>query len=48
MRLVGEHLTKQANDVATNVRKMGTAVRGAGDEFEVEDGALASNFDGLF
>lgn len=48
VRLVGEHLTPQANDIAKSVQKMGVAVRGAGDRFEVEDGALARNFDGLF
>ena len=48
MRLVGEHLARQANDIATNVTKMGAAVRGAGDKYEVEDNALAGAFDGLF
>jgi Excreted virulence factor EspC, type VII ESX diderm len=48
MRLVGEHITKQANGIATNIQKMGTAVRGAGDRYEVEDSALAGNFDGVF
>lgn len=47
-RLVGEHLTQQANAIANNVQNLGTSVRGAGDKFEVEDNALASNFDGLF
>jgi hypothetical protein len=48
MRLVGEHLAQQANDIATNITKMGAAVRGAGDKYEVEDSALAGAFDGLF
>ncbi|MDT5240353.1 MAG: hypothetical protein QOG79_3771 [Mycobacterium sp.] len=48
MRLVGEHMTQQANEIAKNVQNMGTAVRGAGDRYEVEDNALAGNFDGLF
>ena len=48
MRLVGEHVVQQANDIATNVTMMGTAVRGAGDTYEVEDSALASTFDGTF
>ncbi len=48
MRLVGEHMTQRANDIATNVTKMGAAVRGAGDRYEVEDDALAGAFDGLF
>ncbi|MGV0794342.1 type VII secretion target [Mycolicibacterium sp. XJ1819] len=48
MRLVGEHLRQQANAIATNVDDMGAAVRGAGDRYEVVDGALAGTFDGLF
>jgi hypothetical protein len=48
MRLVGEHMTQQANSIAKNVADMGVAVRGAGDRYEVEDNGLASNFDGLF
>jgi Excreted virulence factor EspC, type VII ESX diderm len=48
MRLVGEHIAQQANDIATNITKMGGAVRGAGDKYEVEDNALAGAFDGLF
>ncbi len=48
MRLVGEHMTQQANKIAKSVQDMGVAVRGAGDRYEVEDGALAGSFDGLF
>ena len=48
VRLVGEHLTQQANAIAKNVTDMGVAVRGAGDKYEVEDGARAGAFDGLF
>lgn len=48
MRLVGEHLTQQANAIAKNVTDMGVAVRGAGNRYEVEDNGLAGNFDGLF
>ena len=48
MRLVGEHLAQRADDIATNVTKMGAAVRGAGDRYEVEDAALAGAFDGVF
>jgi hypothetical protein len=48
MRLVGEHVAQQADDIATNITKMGAAVRGAGDLYEVEDSALAGAFDGLF
>jgi hypothetical protein len=48
MRVVGGHMTQKANDIAKNITNMGIAVRGAGDKYEVEDGALASAFDGLF
>jgi excreted virulence factor EspC (type VII ESX diderm) len=48
MRVVGEHMAQQANDIAKNVTQMGVAVRGAGDKYEVEDNALAGAFDGLF
>ncbi len=47
-RAVGEHFAQMANKLADNVTKMGQAVRGAGDAFEVTDDALASDFDGLF
>lgn len=47
-RLVGEHLTQKLNAIAESVTAMGVAVRGAGDRYEVEDGALAGKFDGLF
>ena len=45
---VGEHFTTMADELADNVTKMGQAVRGAGDAFEVTDDALAGAFDGLF
>ncbi|MGB0969630.1 MAG: type VII secretion target [Mycobacterium sp.] len=45
---VGEHFAQMATKLADNVTKMGQAVRGAGDAFEVTDDALASDFDGLF
>jgi hypothetical protein len=48
MRLVGAHLADRANAIAKNVTDMGVAVRGAADEYEVEDTALAGAFDGLF
>ena len=48
MRIVGEHITQKANDIAKNITDMGVAVRGAGDKYEVEDNTLASAFDGLF
>jgi hypothetical protein len=47
-RTVGEHFTQVADRLAQNVVRMGEAVRGAGDTFEVADATLASNFDGLF
>ncbi|MFV9634421.1 type VII secretion target [Mycobacterium neumannii] len=47
-RSVGEHFSKVAENLAQNVARMGQAVRGAGDTFEVTDEALAGEFDGLF
>ena len=47
-RSVGEHFTTLTAALADNVAKMGQAVRGAGDTFEVADDALAGSFDGLF
>jgi uncharacterized protein YukE len=48
VQAVGEHFTQMADQLAQNVVRMGQAVRGAGDAFEVTDDTLASNFDGLF
>jgi hypothetical protein len=48
MRLVGEHITSLSDGIADHVRKMGVAVRGASDSFEVEDEILAGTFDKLF
>ena len=48
MQLVGGHMTQQANAIAANVADMGSAVRGAGDRYEVTDNALAGTFDELF
>jgi hypothetical protein len=48
MRVVGEHMTQKANDIAKNITDMGVAVRGAGDKYEVEDSTLAGAFDGMF
>ena len=45
---VGEHFAAMAKNLADDVTKMGQAVRGAGDTFEVTDDALAKSFDGLF
>ncbi len=41
-------MTTLADAIAANVAKMGVAVRGAGDTFQVEDTALAGSFDKLF
>jgi hypothetical protein len=48
VRVVGEHMAQRADDITANVTKMGAAVRGAGDRYEVEDAALAGAFDGVF
>ncbi|MDX1890067.1 hypothetical protein [Mycolicibacterium sp. 050158] len=47
-RQVGDHLYLSAKDVIDDVAAMGIAVRGAGDRYEVEDGALADGFKKLF
>jgi uncharacterized protein YukE len=47
-RLVGGHVTEQANAIAASVTKMGEAVRGAGNTYEVTDTGLAENFKGIF
>jgi hypothetical protein len=47
-RLVGGHVTEQANAIAANVSKMGQAVRGAGNAYEVTDSDLAGSFKGIF
>lgn len=47
-RSVGEHFSQLTDTLAQNVTKMGTAVRGAGDTYEVTDDVLAGTFDGLF
>ena len=48
VRDVGEHFAQMAGHLTHNVTRMGQAVRGAGDTFEVTDDALASTLDGLF
>ncbi|HYO04280.1 MAG TPA: hypothetical protein VET27_21380 [Mycobacterium sp.] len=45
---VGDHVSLAATDIIKDVSAMGVAVRGAGDRYEVEDGALADDFKGLF
>jgi uncharacterized protein YukE len=47
-RLVGGHVTEQANAIAASVTQMGEAVRGAGNTYEVTDAGLAENFKGIF
>ena len=47
-RLVGGHVREQANAIAANVTKMGQAVRGAANAYEVTDDALAGSFKGIF
>jgi hypothetical protein len=47
-RQVGDHLYLAAKDAIDDVASMGIAVRGAGDRYEVEDGALADGFTRLF
>jgi hypothetical protein len=47
-RQVGDHVYLAAKDVIDDVASMGYAVRGAGDTYEVEDGALAGGFKRLF
>ena len=48
VRALREHLNRMATRLAENVTKTGTAVRGAGEAFEVTDDVLAGQFDGLF
>jgi uncharacterized protein YukE len=48
VRSVGEHFAASATRLAENVARMGKAVRGAGDCFEVADDALAAQFNGIF
>ncbi|WP_454793015.1 WXG100 family type VII secretion target [Mycolicibacterium lutetiense] len=47
-RLVGAHVKEVAEKIATNVNNMGTAVRGAGDTYEVSDADLAGGFGKIF
>lgn len=45
---VGDHVYLAAKNIIDDVSSMGMAVRGAGDQYEVEDGALADGFKRLF
>jgi hypothetical protein len=47
-REVGHHLGLAAHDIVKDVSAMGTAVRGAGDRYEVDDATLAGTFKKLF
>jgi hypothetical protein len=47
-REVGHHLGLAADDVVKDISSMGTAVRGAGDRYEVDDRTLADDFTHLF
>jgi hypothetical protein len=47
-REVGHHLVLAASDIVKDIGAMGSAVRGAGDRYEVEDATLASTFKRLF
>lgn len=47
-RLVGAHVKEVAGKIATSVSNMGTAVRGAGDTYEVSDAGLAGSFGKIF
>ncbi|QZT60571.1 type VII secretion target [Mycolicibacterium austroafricanum] len=48
VRLVGAHVSDQAEAIAAGVSRMGEAVRGAGNDYEVTDAALAESFQGIF
>lgn len=47
-RLVGEHVGERSVEIATNVGRMGQAVRGAGNTYETTDSELARQFKGIF
>lgn len=47
-RLIGEHLGLAASDLIKDVESMGKAIRGSGDQYEVDDADLAGAFKGLF
>lgn len=47
-RLVAAHVSDKAEAVAAGVSRMGKAVRGAGNDYEVTDAALAESFQGIF
>jgi hypothetical protein len=47
-REVGQHLGLAADDIVKDINAMATAVRGAGDRYEVDDSELADDFTHLF
>jgi Excreted virulence factor EspC, type VII ESX diderm len=47
-RQAGRHLGLAAKDIGRDIDYMGSAVRGAGDRYEVDDAALAGLFTQLF
>lgn len=47
-RLVGEHIAGLLNAISADVDRMGTAVRGAGDKYEVTDSDLSTSLSGIF
>ncbi|MCP2621689.1 type VII secretion target [Mycolicibacterium smegmatis] len=47
-RLVGSHVKEIAAQIAADVNDMGTAVRGAGNSYEVTDAGLAGSFGKIF
>lgn len=47
-RQVGHHLGLSATDIVSDIRTMASAVRGAGDRYQVEDSDLAGTFKHLF
>jgi len=46
--LVGAQISSVQAKIATGIGKLGAAVRGAGDRYEVEDADLAQDFDKAF
>ncbi len=46
--VVGAHIAAEAEKIASSITRMGAAVRGAGDKYEVTDSDLAGSFKGLF
>lgn len=47
-REVGHHLGLAANDIVKDIGATGSAVRGAGERYEVDDASLSGTFTQLF